>query len=107
MSRRSSTAWSYVVLVTMLLASCFVISEDPYSYGDLRRTVQERSGGTYIVYFPVPQVEQLDPNPYVAVAKYLSTRQLVPSACGSGIVVLSHSVMQGGYHGAATFRCAA
>jgi hypothetical protein len=92
-------------LASLLTTGCFLISEDPYTSGDLRRTVLDRGDGRFLVSFPIPVVDRLDADPMAAVSKYLSVNQLTPSACTKGVTVLSRGAAQGGYHGVAIFRC--
>ncbi len=90
----------------LFLGGCLLLWEDSYTPERLRETVKPMRDGEFIVYFPVPAVDRLDSHPSVAVRKYLEANGLIPTTCTKGVTILGRDVAQGGYHGAATFRCA-
>lgn len=90
----------------LFLGGCFLLWEDPYTPERLRETVKPKRDGEFVVSFPAPAVDRLDPHPLVAVRKYLEANGLVPTTCTKGVAILGRGVAQGGYHGFANFRCA-
>jgi hypothetical protein len=91
-----------VLAIVLLTGACTA----GYGPDNLRKSVRERPGGRFIVYFSDRMVDKYDSNPLIAVRKYLEHNELVPPACSKGVVVEHRSNMERSYDGAATFRCA-
>lgn len=69
------------------------------------RNVHHLGGGVYVVDYRWPYVEKVfGRDLYKAVPAYLEAKNLVPSACSSGVVVVGGGEVEGGW-GWARFRC--
>jgi hypothetical protein len=77
---------------------------DPYSPGEIHRTVQKRGPDLYVAYFRREAMDKFGRDRSQALPLYLRDNKLVPSECAHGITYLRGGDAEGG-QGWAEFRC--
>ena len=103
---RLATINGIAVLLIAAFIACGCGRFDPYSPGEIHRTVQERGPNLYVAYFRRDAIDKFGRDRAQALPLYLRENGLVPSKCSHGVTYVRGADTESG-QGWAEFRCQA